>query len=195
MNVIKRVAAIALLLFVGATVGVLIAQEVGREKPSAETEIASTPSPDDVEAADEEISAHVASGSDSDANPQAGDPDTQTPDETTTACVVEAIYFHNTLRCRTCRNIEQSALAAMEEAFADAFDSGQLRWMAVNMEEEPQVVEQFDLVKPSLVLMRKVDGELSDWITLEDTWVFIGREARFSLYIEESTQAFLEGCP
>jgi hypothetical protein len=126
-----------------------------------------------------------------------------TPDDVTSVagedaepvCVVDAIYFHNTLRCRTCKKIEETAHEVLTTRFADAFAEGRLRWSTVNMEKERHFVEQYDLVKPTLVLVRTVGGEAGDWVALDETWSLIGRELRFTTYVVESTTAFLGGCP
>jgi len=219
MKRLKPVLAFVLLVFVGVTVGMIVAQEVGHQpspptavpfvaetsaatptdaesfegagvattQPASEREPDSPTEPETLAATPEEGLAVDSATADA----ALGD----APTETALPCTVVAIYFHNTLRCRTCRNIEQSAREAMDVRFPDAFESGLLRWSAVNMEEQPQVVEQYDLVKPTLILVRHLGEEQQDWTALDDTWSLIGRDERFDRYIQESTRAFLEGCP
>lgn len=190
MKTAKLGATIALLLFVAATVGTLIAKEVARPETT-----------------------RIADGSDSstmtDETTAVVDPETavteepepsevETPDEEEapgdTACVIEAIYFHNTYRCVTCLKIEGDAKAIVEKEFAEELAAGKLRWSTINMEENRSYISQYDLASPSLVLIRKAGDEVVDWITLDDTWALIRYETRFAMYIVDSFRAFLEGC-
>ena len=191
MKAARLVVTIALLLFVGATVGTLVAKEVARPETT-----------------------RIADGSDSstmtDETTTVVDPEpavteepepsgVETPDEEEapgdTACVIEAIYFHNTYRCVTCLKIEGDAKAIVEKEFAEELAAGKLRWSTIDMEENRSYISQYDLASPSLVLIRKAGDDVVDWITLKDTWNLIRSETRFAPYIVDSFQAFLEGCP
>jgi len=220
MKTAKLGATIALLLFVGATVGMLIAQEVSRPGTELTADDGSPgPAPETVAAAPDSSSGEssaeastsagesestVEAANDTDLGPEAneGEP-TVSPTETVstvevvtnTACVIEAIYFHNTFRCVTCLKIEGDAKAIVEEEFAEELAAGKLRWSTINMEENRSYISQYDLASPSLVLIRKAGDEVVDWITLDDTWSLIRSETRFAPYIVDSFQAFLEGCP
>lgn len=212
MKRLKGAVTVVLLLFVGATVGMLVAQEVSRPPSEAmagaaspersveeRDEAASVPSKEPLQeevgiasAAGDEVTLPESEEDDADAAPVESVTASQSAEP---ACIVDAIYFHNTLRCRTCRNIEETAHAVMEAEFSGAFAAGRLRWMTANMEEKQHFVEQYDLVKPTLILLRSVDGEAQDWIALDEAWSLIGRESRFSAYIVDSTLNFLGGCP
>lgn len=50
------------------------------------------------------------------------------------APAVELIYFHATLRCETCLGLEANIERCLREEFADALESGQLRWRSLNHE-------------------------------------------------------------
>ena len=117
------------------------------------------------------------------------DPDVEQP------CIIDAIYFHNTLRCHTCKTIEETAKAVLEAEFSEEFAVGRMRWSAVNMERQPHYVEEYDLVKPTLILVRSVGGEQTDWVALDETWTLIRSELRFADYVENETRGFLEACP
>jgi len=215
MKILKRSITIALLLFVGATVGVLIAQEITHPDP---VPVAESPNVGTTEVADAGAIAATPDHSAPDDAMESADvpeegPATSSPEEASletsstgeavevdaseseSICVVDAIYFHNTLRCHTCRTIEATARAVLEAGFSEAFATGQLRWSAINMEEQRHFVEEFDLVQPTLVLVRSVGSEQTDWVALDEAWSLIGSELRFKAYIENETRAFLEGCP
>ncbi|MFC2077764.1 nitrophenyl compound nitroreductase subunit ArsF family protein [Candidatus Bipolaricaulota bacterium] len=217
MKIARIAVTVALLLFVGATVGMLIAQEVTHSEVAA---VEGTESPPELAV---ETGSDVASQTSAETTEEAPAttgideplPTQETamttePDgseETATAgvanvegsavssCVVDAIYFHNTARCYTCKNIETTARAVLEVEFAGELTEGRLRWSTINMEKERQFVDLYSLVMPTLILVRYIDDEPQDWIALDETWSLIRYESRFALYVKDSTRAFLGGCP
>jgi len=191
MKAARLVVTIALLLFVGATVGTLVAKEVARPETTriADGSDSSTMTDETTTVVDPEPAVTE--------EPEPSE--VETPDEEEapgdTACVIEAIYFHNTYRCVTCLKIEGDAKAIVEKEFAEELAAGKLRWSTIDMEENRSYISQYDLASPSLVLIRKAGDDVVDWITLKDTWNLIRSETRFAPYIVDSFQAFLEECP
>jgi len=217
MKILKLSVTVALLLFVGATVGLLIAHEVTPPDsvPVAEGSDTSTAQEAEggaiAEAPEQSVPADVMASVDSPEggpatpSPADGGPETSTAGEVAAVegdtpepesiCVVDAIYFHNTLRCHTCRTIEETAKAVLEAEFSEEFAIGQMRWSTINMERQQHYVEEFDLVQPTLILVRTVGEAQSDWVALDETWSLIRSETRFADYVENETRAFLETCP
>jgi len=212
MRIAKLALTVTLLLFVGATIGMLVAQEVsppivavqteaeapdveieapepGTEGPEPLTELAAEPS---VDTEDEPPSAAAEATAVAKAS---AEPEPVVDEAPASVCILDAIYFHNTGRCRTCKKIESTARETLEATFVAEFAGGRLRWSAINMEEERHYVEKYSLVKPTLILLRTVDEQPQDWVALDEAWTLIRYEARFSTYIEESARTFLEGCP
>ncbi len=213
MKFMRTGVTIVLLLFVGATVGTLIAQEVARpgsqpiaaidedssteasimdanEQPSSDMVAPSVPFP-----VIDEGNGTVAEGP---GTPEMAQPVIEdSGSEVLTEdgpCVVEAVYFHNTHRCVTCLKIEGDAKAIVEETFGTELAAGTLRWSTINMEDHPSLSVQYNLASPSLVLLRKKDNQVVEWILLEETWALVRSSTRYSAYIIESFSAFLEGC-
>ena len=214
MKLAKSVLTILLLLFVGATVGTLIAQEVSRPAPQVAEEVESTPSVEPIavsvgetstsepDVAPNEPPVSEVSGSTEVDPPEGigavGGASERSPVEGSTTvapCVIEAIYFHNTNRCVTCLKIEGDAKAIVEREFAEELAAGKLRWSTINMEEERAYISRYGLVSPSLVLTRKVGDEVVSWTTLTETWALVRSATRFASYIVECFQAFLGECP
>ena len=48
---------------------------------------------------------------------------------------VIAYYFHGNVRCPTCLKIEAYSQEALEKAFPEQLDSGQIEWQAINTDE------------------------------------------------------------
>ena len=208
MKLTKLIITIILLLFVAATMVSLIAQEVARPKMQvAETDESALPVETSVPATSEistseqdpvlNESAVVdePEPSEADAAEETGESPAVASSSTEEPCVIEATYFHNTNRCVTCLKIEGDAQAIVEEVFAVELAAGRLRWVTINMEDERAYISQYELVSPSLVLIRKVGDEVADWVLLEETWALVRSTTRYSAYIIDSFVTFLEGCP
>ena len=207
MKLTKAVITILLLVFVAATVGTLIAQEVARPKMQvAETDESVLPVETSVPATSENpiseqdsvlnepVPADVAAADATALAEEAVETPVVASSLDAESCVIEAIYFHNTYRCVTCSKIEDEAKAIVEEIYGAELASGRLRWLAINMEDERDYINLYDLAMPSLVLIRKIGNEVVEWITLNETWSQIGSSTRFSAYIRDSFQAFTEEC-
>jgi hypothetical protein len=213
MKLMRSVATILLLLFVVATVGTLIAQEVVRSEhtavPGNEPDLSlendntgvAGQSPDETAASPIERSElpELPEGSSAEHGilDDTAVPEVPTQDvvaEAEAACVIEAVYFHNTHRCVTCLKIEGDAKAIVEEVFAEELAAGTLRWSTINMEDNPALSVQYNLASPSLVLLRKSGDQVVDWVLLEETWALVRSTTRYSAYIIESFSTFLEGC-
>ncbi len=203
MKLLRRSATVALLLFVGATVGLLIAQEVSLSPGgpiddaaaldgSAETNDAVSAVP--VDDAARPVAENTATEADSERSDAASDPVEAPPDDIGSTCVVDAIYFHNTHRCWTCQKIERDAKAIIETEYADALADGTLRWSAIDMEVERQYVDRYALTKPTLILARQDGDAPGEWQALDETWALVRNEPRFALYVEDAVGSFLEGC-
>lgn len=213
MKLMRTAITILLFLFVGATVGTLIAQQVARPEPQliadndadGPVETSAIPTseqstndvvalPNDLPEVDEvELTKADSPDGSEVGQPVAAsaEPESSTVD---TSCVIEAVYFHNTHRCVTCLKIEGDAKAIVEEAFAEELAAGTLRWSTINMEDNPSLIVQYNLASPSLVLLRKSGEQVVDWVLLEETWALIRSTTKYSAYIIDSFSAFLEGC-
>ena len=209
MKLTRTVTTILLLLFVGVTVGTLIAQEVARTGPQPMAEIEpilpAEPEADtasDVAIDDGQQVEPVETSQLEDVHLADEDSSTEPVAESSSAvgavetapCVVAAVYFHNTHRCVTCLKIEGDARAIVEETFAEELGAGTLRWSTINMEDNPALIVQYGLASPSLVLMRKNGDQVIEWVLLEETWALVRSTTRFSAYIIDSFSTFLEGC-
>ncbi len=107
---------------------------------------------------------------------------------------VIAYYFHNTMRCVTCLKIEKLAEQALREELAHAFESGELEWHALNMEEPAyqHFALDYGLVTSSLVLVSMQDGEQRDWVNMDKVWELVHDEVAFQQYVVEQAQEYLE---
>jgi hypothetical protein len=95
-------------------------------------------------------------------------------------------YFHRTIRCYACLQIEQLARQAIEQRFPAEIADGYLVWQVVNMEEpgNEHFVEEYALYAPAVILLRPQDGA---WKTLEGVWRLLEAEnlEAFANYVND----------
>lgn len=178
----KSLGTFVLLLFVAVTIGYLVVSELQSTTADSDRPQAQTTAAD---------ARHNQPGDEPASMATEAPPGATTRPEHK----VVAYYFHNTQRCVTCNKIERLAQETLRERFANALQSGELEWRAVNMEESANrhFVEEYQLVTSSLVLVDLHDGEQHDWTNLEAVWQHVhDDEAEFKQYVATQTQEYLE---
>jgi len=188
----KGLLAIALLIFVGACLVALAVNGFSRpgldpQASARDSANASGPSePASPGSPDGSLPGEASSGS----------PQQQiTPAEPSSAdspCV-QALYFHGNIRCPTCRKIEQYAHQAIHSAFAEELHSGKLTWQVINYEQpgNKSFVERYELVAPTLVLVR-MDGDREvEYENLMEVWQLVGDQPAFFKFVQDHVRAML----
>ena len=106
-------------------------------------------------------------------------------------------YFYGNVRCATCRKIEAYTTACVKERFADATESGKLRFETLNTDADgnEQYVLDYELSTRSVVVAELEDGKPVRWKKLEKIWDLVTDEPKFLDYIETETRAFLDESP
>jgi hypothetical protein len=84
-------------------------------------------------------------------------------------------YYHGTIRCLECLEIERLARATPEERFADSLLSGAILWRTVNYDrpENAADIERYGMTSPSLIISRFHNGRETAWKLLGDTWKLV----------------------
>jgi hypothetical protein len=195
----------ALLLFVVASVATLIAKETGGWRgPRVEKAVVVTPATP-LPPAEEEAGAAIAptpvAVSLPDGQPEGavetnGAPAAAPEEPKTSERRVIAYYFHNTVRCPTCRTIERYSWEALQASFSEALGAGTLEWRVLNVEEpgNRHFVTDYGLSSPSLVLVETNREAGVRFKVLDKTWTLVhGRQAVFSAYVEAEVKAYLGG--
>jgi len=102
---------------------------------------------------------------------------------------VIAYYFHGTVRCETCLQIEKQAHELISSRFA-----GQVVFKPVNYDkpENAHFSKDYKLPCPSLVLVRQKEGKDQEWRLLGQTWDHVQIPPKLDQYIEDETGKFLE---
>jgi hypothetical protein len=113
----------------------------------------------------------------------------------TTSPEAVAFYFHRTIRCHSCLQIEEWAKQAIETRFAGQIAAGMLEWRPINIEEpgNEHFEKDYELTAQSLVLVRMKDGQPADWKNLKSVWELLDDYARFTEYVQSEVEFFLGG--
>lgn len=106
---------------------------------------------------------------------------------------VVATYFHRTLRCQTCLQIEALARYDVTVVMASDVESGRLVWRSVDFEVEDDALyrKRFGLDGPSLVITIEEGGEVLRWVRLDRVWEFSTDVAAFDKYVLGALEDFL----
>lgn len=110
------------------------------------------------------------------------------------ASAVTAYYFHGSVRCPTCRALEQYSKEAIETNFKDALASGKLEFKVVNVEDEgnEHFVKEYQLYTKSLILSFVKEGKETQWKNLGKIWEYVGNKQRFIDYVKSEVAAALK---
>lgn len=108
---------------------------------------------------------------------------------------IVAYYFHVTVRCVTCRAIEQYSREAIEQGFREELKKGAVEWRPVNVQllENRHFIRDYRLFTRSLVLVKMKDGKQVEWRNLDKVWELVGRKGEFLKYVQTNVKAYLGG--
>ena len=106
-----------------------------------------------------------------------------------------AFYFHRTIRCHSCLQIEEWAKQAIESRFANEIANGLVEWRAINIQEpgNEHFEKDYELTAQSLVLVRMKGGRPAEWKNLKAVWELLGDYGRFTEYVQTEVSSFLGG--
>jgi hypothetical protein len=104
-----------------------------------------------------------------------------------------AYYFHSEIRCPTCRNIEAYAHEAIQTDFSSELSSGEIAWRVVNYElpANAHFVTKYEIVSPTVVLVRLSEGQQTDWRNLMRVWELVSDKVAFAEYLQEQAKDLL----
>lgn len=110
---------------------------------------------------------------------------------------VIAYYFHVTVRCTTCRNIESYSREVIEQKFKADIAKGRLLYKTVNvqLEENRHFVKDYQLFTKSLVLVRFEKSKQSEYKVLNGTWELAGDKPAMQGYVEREVRDYLKRLP
>ena len=103
-------------------------------------------------------------------------------------------YFHRTLRCPTCRNMESMAEQIMREEYLAALETGLVVWRPLNFDlpENAALAEFFALDGPALVIEGMDGPRRLQWRNLDLIWQFADDHVRFRAYVSRALHAAVD---
>ena len=104
-----------------------------------------------------------------------------------------AYYFHRTMRCPGCLEIEANAQRVIENSFAAQITDEKLMWIPFNLDDPggEEFEKQFDISTSTLVIAKMQDGEVTEFKKLEKVWQFVGDEQAFTEYVKGEVDGYL----
>lgn len=104
-----------------------------------------------------------------------------------------ATYFHRTLRCQSCLQIESLARYGVTNVKASDMESGGLEWRSLNFEEDENAhfEEDFELEGPSLVITLEDGDGVVKWARLDRVWDLLYDVDSFDKYVLGTVEEYL----
>lgn len=102
-------------------------------------------------------------------------------------------YFHGTARCATCIKFESFTQEALQGAFAEKLNSGEMEWKMVNVDEpnNKHFVDEYGLYTKSIVIVKIRNGKMVEWKNLKKIWELVGEKNVFVKYIRDEVGTYL----
>jgi hypothetical protein len=112
-------------------------------------------------------------------------------DENDTAVI--AYYFHRTVRCDGCLEIEANAKRVIEKSFANQIAAGKLIWVPFNLDDPggEEFGKEFDVSMSTLVLAKEKNGNNTEYKKLEKVWQLVHDSNAFDAYVKDEVKQFL----
>ncbi|MBN1869254.1 MAG: hypothetical protein JW847_01585 [Candidatus Omnitrophica bacterium] len=113
------------------------------------------------------------------------------------AAKMTAYYFHGSVRCITCTNMEKYSREAIETNFQDTIASGKLEFKAVNVEEggNEHFVDDYQLYTKALILSLVKDGKEIKSKNLDQIWQLSRDKEKFFEYVTGEINEFMKDAP
>jgi hypothetical protein len=111
------------------------------------------------------------------------------PDESTVV-----YYFHGTVRCHDCLEIERVSREAVGSVFSNDMAAGRMVWQSVDYDLPPDAhfLHDFALQCPSLAIEKRVNGVPGKRIVLTNTWEKVRVPSDLQDYVVSSLLSFLD---
>ena len=102
-------------------------------------------------------------------------------------------YFHGTMRCRTCLNIEAYTGEVLEAFYKDEINDKRLEWRVLNVDqtEHEHYWEDYGLSSSSLIIADMSNGRQMSWKNLEKIWDLAHDEEALKTYVKNEVAAYL----
>ena len=102
-------------------------------------------------------------------------------------------YFITDVRCASCKMIERLTRETLARDFADAMDSGQVRFQTINIDrpENKHYARDYELAFKTVVVSRQSPSGADDWEKLDEVWQLLDTPDAFAAYVGSAVAAKL----
>jgi hypothetical protein len=103
-------------------------------------------------------------------------------------------YFHRTIRCPTCIQIEQLTREAVARSFKKELDGNIVRLRVLNLDlpQNLHFEKDYALTQQAVVVSEVTDGKENRWKNLPQIWELVNSRARFLDYIDREVTDYLK---
>ncbi|OPZ79199.1 MAG: hypothetical protein BWY78_00191 [Alphaproteobacteria bacterium ADurb.Bin438] len=98
-------------------------------------------------------------------------------------------YFHDDVRCASCRLIEQYTTEVYNENFKDDFE---LKVIDISIENNRHFVKDYTLYTKSVILSKIKDGKEVEFKNLDKIWQYLRDKKKSKAYLKEEINNFLK---
>ena len=116
------------------------------------------------------------------------------PATPTSESTVAVYYFHGSIRCQKCQEIERVSREAVESFYAEELADGRVSWRSVDFDlpENRHFVDDFNLGLPSLAVECRKGGRVRRTV-LTNTWDKVEVREDLEDYVVTGIEAFRSG--
>ena len=104
--------------------------------------------------------------------------------------VIDVMYFHATIRCQSCLDIERNAKSTMDELYANEIKSGKMTFASLDFlePENEKFSKKYDFDNQVLIISKKVNGKEVKWKNLDKIWEYSGDYNKFRDYVKKEIE-------
>ena len=108
---------------------------------------------------------------------------------------VTVYYFHSTIRCETCLQIEELTAAILSANFPEELRSGQVHWRPLNVDlpENRHFTADSKLSANALVVAKTESSGMTTWKTVDDAWSLVNKPNLFEQRLHEMVAGMMDG--
>ena len=110
---------------------------------------------------------------------------------------VIAYYFHRTVRCLTCLQVEFMTTQVLRDIFPEPLEQGELLWLVLNIDEpeNQDFIREFHLDNINLILAEMRTDQPMRWKKLDAVWELLDDPKAYTRYLREEVSSYLKGSP
>jgi thiol-disulfide isomerase/thioredoxin len=106
---------------------------------------------------------------------------------------IVVMYFHRTQRCPTCMRMEAYARQALQEAFPEQLQAGQIAFYSIDF-QDPQnarLTKAYQVSAPSLIVVRVVNHKGVEFKNLQEIWLKVRDQKEYFQYVQKEVGGYL----